>query len=127
VIQSSKRGALLVFAVGRAPSNRPETLFRKTSQISDGVSTRADVQAHISTTPYHRHIREQQSHALPDNCTLNLVSHPAGTLPVHPSFKLCLHMCCLPQPIGRSVDETLRLVQAIQFHAKYGEVSREAI
>ncbi|WIA40358.1 hypothetical protein OEZ86_013722 [Tetradesmus obliquus] len=25
-------------------------------------------------------------------------------------------------PIGRSVDETLRLVQAIQFHAKYGEV-----
>lgn len=26
------------------------------------------------------------------------------------------------QPIGRSVDETLRLVQAIQFHAKYGEV-----
>ncbi|KAF8063083.1 PRDX1 [Scenedesmus sp. PABB004] len=25
-------------------------------------------------------------------------------------------------PIGRSVEETLRLVQAIQFHAKYGEV-----
>eukprot|EP00878_Enallax_costatus_P000963 GHUV01001095.1.p1 GENE.GHUV01001095.1~~GHUV01001095.1.p1 ORF type:complete len:397 (+),score=108.41 GHUV01001095.1:156-1346(+) len=25
-------------------------------------------------------------------------------------------------PIGRSVDETLRLLQAIQFHAKYGEV-----
>jgi hypothetical protein len=30
---------------------------------------------------------------------------------------------CFLQPIGRSVDETLRLVQAIQFHAKYGEVS----
>lgn len=44
---------------------------------------------------------------------------------------LCRLCCCewfvcgavLLQPIGRSVDETLRLVQAIQFHAKYGEVS----
>lgn len=25
-------------------------------------------------------------------------------------------------PIGRNVDETLRLVQAIQFHAEHGEV-----
>jgi alkyl hydroperoxide reductase subunit AhpC len=31
------------------------------------------------------------------------------------------------QPIGRSVDETLRLVQAIQFHAKYGEVRVELV
>lgn len=26
-------------------------------------------------------------------------------------------------PIGRSVDETLRLLQAIQFHAEHGEVT----
>ncbi len=26
-------------------------------------------------------------------------------------------------PVGRSVDETLRLIQAFQFHAKHGEVS----
>jgi hypothetical protein len=32
---SSKRGGHIVFAVGIAPSSRPETLFRKTSQIFD--------------------------------------------------------------------------------------------
>lgn len=25
-------------------------------------------------------------------------------------------------PVGRSVDETIRLIQAFQFHEKYGEV-----
>jgi alkyl hydroperoxide reductase subunit AhpC len=36
-----------------------------------------------------------------------------------------VYLFCVLQPIGRSVDETLRLVQAIQFHAKYGEVSQQ--
>ena len=30
-------------------------------------------------------------------------------------------------PIGRSVDETLRLLQAIQFHAEHGEVTSRGV
>ena len=44
-----------------------------------------------------------------------------GTVIISPAGKV-LHVSNTDAPVGRSVDEVLRLIQAFQYHEKHGEV-----
>jgi len=44
-----------------------------------------------------------------------------GTVIINPAGKV-VHVSNTDAPVGRSVDEVLRLIQAFQYHEKHGEV-----